>query len=93
MTQADAPTGHRWGSLGDFLDPLKGDGEPLISVDKGDGVPLYSVDNSRSLLLNGRRLLSYFQFCLWTPEGLFFSVCLPVCVAVCVVCVNVPTPD
>ena len=84
MTQADAPTGHRWGSLGDILDPLKGDGEPLISVDKGDGVPLYSVDNSRSLLLNGRRLLSYFQFCLWTPEVCFF--CLSVCLCGCLCC-------
>ena len=82
MTQVDAPTGHRWGSLGDVPDPPE-----------GDRVPLYSVDISGSLPLNDRRLLSYFQFCLWTPEGLFFSVCLPVCVAVCVVCVNVPTPD
>ena len=68
MTQADAPTGHRWGSLGDVPDPPE-----------GDRVPLYSVDISGSLPLNDRRLLSYFQFCLWTPEGLFFlSVCLSV---------------
>ena len=79
MTQADALMDHRWGSLGDVPDPPEGDGEPLFSVDKGDGVPLYSVDNSGSLLLNGRRLWSYFQFCLWTHEGLFFlSVCLSV---------------
>ena len=45
----------------------------------GDGVPLFSVDNSGSLLLNGRRPLSYFQFCLWTPGGLFLlSLCLSV---------------
>ena len=68
MTQADAPTGHRWGSLGDVPDPPE-----------GDRVPLYSVDISGSLPLNDRRLLSYFQICLWTPEGLFFlSVCLSV---------------
>ena len=68
MTQVDAPTGHRWGSLGDVPDPPE-----------GDRVPLYSVDISGSLPLNDRRLLSYFQFCLWTPEGLFFlSVCLSV---------------
>ena len=68
MTQADAPTGHRWGSLGDVPDTLG-----------GDGVPLFSVDDSGSLPLNGRRLWSYFQFCLWTHEGLFFlSVCLSV---------------
>ena len=72
MTQADAPTGHRWGSLGDVPDPPEGDREPLCSV-----------DNSGSLPLNGRRLLSYFQFCLWTPEGLFFlSVCLSVWLSV-----------
>ena len=68
MTQVDVPTGHRRGSLGDVPDPLG-----------GDGVPLFSVDDSGSPLLNSQRLLSYFQICLWTPEGLFFlSVCLSV---------------
>ena len=63
MTQADAPMGRRYGLLGDVPDPLG-----------GDGVPLFSVDNSGSLLLNGRRPLSYFQFCLWTPEVCFFCL-------------------
>ena len=50
---------------------------------KGDRVPLLSVDNSGSLPLNGRRLLSYLQFCLWTPEGLFLlSLCLSVWLSV-----------
>ena len=72
MTQADAPMGHRCGLLGDVPDPLG-----------GDGVPLFSVDNSGSLLLNGRRPLSYFQFCLWTPGGLFLlSLCLSVWLSV-----------
>ena len=46
---------------------------------RGVGVPLFSVDDSGSHPLNGRRLLSYLQFCLWTPEGLFLlSLCLSV---------------
>ena len=46
---------------------------------KGDRVPLLSVDNSGLLPLNGRRLLSYLQFCLWTPGGVFLlSLCLSV---------------
>ena len=60
MTQVDVPTGHRCGLLGDVPDPLG-----------GDRVPLFSVDDSWLLPLNGWRLLSYFQFCLRTPGGLF----------------------
>ena len=68
MTQVDTLTGHWCGSLGDVPDPLG-----------GDGVPLFSVDNSGSLLLNGWRPSSYFQFCLQTPGGLFLlSLCLSV---------------
>ena len=68
MTHEDAPTGHRCGSLGDVPDPLG-----------GDGVPLFSVDDSWLPPLNSQRLLSYFQFCLWTPGGLFLlSLCLSV---------------
>ena len=57
MTQVDTPTGRQCGLLGDVPDPLGGD--------------LFSVDNSGSLPLNSRRPLSYFQFCLRTPGGLF----------------------
>ena len=72
MTQVDVPTGHRRGSLGDVPDPLG-----------GDGVSLFSVDNSGSLPLNSRRPLSYFQFCLRTPGGLFLlSLCLSVWLSV-----------
>ena len=72
MTQVDVPTGHRRGSLGDVPDPLG-----------GDGVPLFSVDDSGSPLLNSQRLLSCFQFCLWTPGGLFLlSLCLSVWLSV-----------
>ena len=68
MTHEDAPTGHRCGSLGDVPDPLG-----------GDGVPLFSVDDSGLPPLNSQRLLSYFQFCLWTPRGVFLlSLCLSV---------------
>ena len=66
MTQVDTPTGRRCGLLGDVPDPLG-----------GDGVPLFSVDDSWLPPLNSQRLLSYFQFCLWTPGGLFLlSLCL-----------------
>ena len=68
MTQADTPTGHRCGSLGDVPDPLG-----------GDRVPLFSVDDSVLLPLNSQKLLSYFQSCLRTPGGVFLlSLCLSV---------------
>ena len=72
MTQADAPESHRWGSLGDVPDPSR-----------GDGVPLFSVDDSGSLLLNGRRPLS-FGFTSGLPE-VYFS-CLSVCLCGCLYC-------
>ena len=79
MTQADSPMGHQWGSLGDIPDPLG-----------GDRVPLFSVDDSGLLPLNGRRPSSF-----GLASGLlevYFS-CLSVCVAVRIVCVNLPTSD
>ena len=79
MTQVDALTGHRWGSLGDVPDTLG-----------GDGVPLFSVDDSGSLPLNGQRPSS-FSFASGLLE-VYFS-CLSVCVAVRIVCVNLPTSD
>ena len=72
MTQADAPTGHRWGSLGDVPDPLR-----------GDEAPLFSVDNSGSLPLNHCRLSS-FGFASGLLEVYFSS--LSVCLCDCSYC-------
>ena len=72
MTQADTSAGHQCRSLGDVPSPF---GE--------DRVPLFSIDDSGSLPLNGRRLSSYFQFCLQTPGGLYLlSLCLSVWLSV-----------
>ena len=79
MTQADTPESHRWGSLGDVPDPGVG----------GLSAP-FSVDDSGSLLLNGRRP-SLFGFTSGLLE-VYFS-CLSVCVAVRIVCVNLPPSD
>ena len=46
-------------------------------------MPLFSVDDSVSLLQNGWRPLSYFQFCLRTLRGLYLlSLCLSVWLSV-----------
>ena len=72
MTQADVPTGHWWGSLGDVPDPLR-----------GEGVSLFSVDDSGSVLLNCHRPSS-FGFDSGLPE-VYFS-CLFVCLCGCSFC-------